>query len=71
MRALQEFNSWIRGEKFVTAEGGLEEAYTTGFNRAIQLMETFLEEKQNENISEITGSRADTKSEETSISNRH
>jgi hypothetical protein len=71
MRALQEFNSWIRGEKFVTAEGGLEEAYTTGFNRAIQLMETFLEEKQNETISEITGSRSTTEGKKTFTSNRH
>jgi hypothetical protein len=71
MRALQEFNSWIRGEKFITAEGGLEEAYTTGFNRAIQLMETFLEEKEYETISEITGSRSTTEGKETFTGNRH
>jgi hypothetical protein len=48
MRAEQEFNSWIEGEKFVSSEGGLEEAYITGFNRAIELMEQFLKEKQDE-----------------------
>lgn len=48
MRALQEFSNWIKGEKFITAEDGLEEAYTTGFNRAIQLMEQFLKDKQSE-----------------------
>jgi len=48
MRAKKEFEDWIASEKFVTSEGGLEEAYTTGFNRAIALMEEFLEEKQSE-----------------------
>jgi hypothetical protein len=71
MRALKEFNNWIQGEKFITAEGGLEEAYTTGFNRAIQLMETFLEEKEYENFTKTTSSRSNTEREETSICNRH
>jgi hypothetical protein len=48
MRAKKEFEDWIASEKFVTSEGGLEEAYITGFNRAIALMEEFLEEKQSE-----------------------
>jgi hypothetical protein len=48
MRAKKEFEDWIASEKFVTSDGGLEEAYTTGFNRAIALMEEFLEEKQSE-----------------------
>jgi len=48
MRAKEEFKDWIESEKFVTSDGGLEEAYTTGFNRAIALMEEFLEEKQSE-----------------------
>jgi len=48
MRASKEFEDWIEGEKFVSSEGGLEEAYTTGFNRAIALMEEFLKEKENE-----------------------
>ena len=71
MRALKEFNNWIQGEKFITAEGGLEEAYTTVFNRAIQLMETFLEEKEYENFTKTTSSRSNTEREETSICNRH
>jgi hypothetical protein len=48
MRANKEFESWIESEKFVSAEGGLEEAYTTGFNRAIELVEEFLKDKQSE-----------------------
>jgi hypothetical protein len=48
MRAKKEFEEWIEGEKFVTSEGGLEEAYITGFNRAIVLMEEFLKDKQSE-----------------------
>jgi hypothetical protein len=48
MRAKTEFENWIESEKFVSAEGGLEEAYTTGFNRAIELMEKFLKDKQSE-----------------------
>ena len=48
MRAKKEFEDWIASEKFVTSDGGLEEAYTTGFNRAIEIMEEFLEEKQSE-----------------------
>jgi hypothetical protein len=48
MRAKKEFEEWIASEKFVTSDGGLEEAYITGFNRAIALMEEFLEEKQSE-----------------------
>jgi hypothetical protein len=48
MRAKKEFEDWIASEKFVTSDGGLEEAYITGFNRAIALMEEFLKEKQSE-----------------------
>lgn len=48
MRAKKEFEDWIASEKFVTSEGGLEEAYITGFNRAIALMEKFLKDKQGE-----------------------
>lgn len=48
MRAKKEFEDWIASEKFVTSEGGLEEAYITGFNRAIELMEKFLKDKQDE-----------------------
>jgi hypothetical protein len=71
MRAKTEFENWIENEKFVSAEGGLEEAYTTGFNRAIQLMETFLEEKEYENFTKTTSSRPNTEREETSICDRH
>jgi hypothetical protein len=48
MRAKTEFEDWIESEKFVTSEGGLEEAYITGFNRAIALMEEFLRERKSE-----------------------
>ena len=48
MRAKKEFEDWIASEKFVTSDGGLEEAYTTGFNRAVQLIEEFLKDKQGE-----------------------
>ena len=48
MRAKEEFKDWIESEKFVTSDGGLEEAYTTGFNRAIELMEQFLKDKESE-----------------------
>ena len=48
MKAKKEFEDWIASEKFVTSEGGLEEAYITGFNRAIALMEEFLKDKQGE-----------------------
>jgi hypothetical protein len=48
MRAKKEFEDWIASEKFVTSDGGLEEAYITGFNRAIVLMEEFLKDKQGE-----------------------
>ena len=48
MRAKKEFEDWIASEKFVTSEGGLEEAYITGFNRAVELMEQFLKDKQSE-----------------------
>ena len=51
MRANEEFQIWLYKEKIITAEGGLEEAYTTGFNRAIELMEEFLKEKKDERIS--------------------
>jgi len=44
MRAKEEFRDWIESEKFVTSDGGLEEAYTTGFNRAIELMEDLMRE---------------------------
>lgn len=45
MRAKKEFENWIESEKFITSDGGLEEAYTNGFNRAIELVEEFLKDK--------------------------
>jgi hypothetical protein len=74
MRAKAEYQKWCALERaWEESRFGVmeEKAYTTGFNRAIQLMEKLLKEEEYENISKITGSRADTKSEETSISNRH
>jgi hypothetical protein len=48
-----------------------EKAYTTGFNRAIQLMETFLKEKEYENFTKTTSSRSDTERKETTLGGRH
>jgi hypothetical protein len=74
MRAKAEYQKWCALERaWEESRFGVmeEKAYTTGFNRAIQLMEKFLKEKQNETISEITGSRSTTEREETFTSNRH
>ena len=48
MRAEKEFKNWIKEEKFVTAEGGLEEAYIAGFSKAIELVEQSLKGELNE-----------------------
>ena len=50
MRAEKEFKNWIKEEKFVTAEGGLEEAYIAGFSKAIELVEQSLKGELNEQI---------------------
>jgi hypothetical protein len=74
MRAKVEYEKWCALERaWEESRFGVmeEKAYTTGFNRAIQLMEKFLKEKQNETISEITCSRPTTETEEACISNRH
>ena len=74
MRAKVEYEKWCALERaWEESRFGVmeEKAYTTGFNRAIQLMEKLLKKEEYETISEITGSRADTKSEEASICNRH
>lgn len=60
MRAKSEYNKWCALERqweesrFGTMQ---EKAYTTGFNRAIQLVEIYLEKKRNENYTESTSSR--------------
>jgi len=72
MRAKDEYEKWCYegcGGYLPSEEG--RKSYTTGFNRAIELMETFLKEKEYETISEITCSRTTTKREETTTSNRH
>ena len=50
MRAKKEFEDWIASDEFETSDSGeiIEEAYITGFNRAIALMEEFLKDKQGE-----------------------
>jgi len=54
MRAKTEYEIWLYEEKIMGAEKLLEEAYTTGFNRAVELMELSLKEKQNENVASIS-----------------
>jgi hypothetical protein len=74
MRAKVEYQKWCALERaWEESRFGVmeEKAYTTGFNRAIQLMEKLLKEKQNETISEITCSRTTTERKETTVSNRH
>jgi hypothetical protein len=48
MRAKTEYEIWLYKEKIMGAEKLLEEAYTTGFNRAVELMEQSLKDKQSE-----------------------
>lgn len=45
MRALEEYIKWCDGYSPTPEK---RKAYTTGFNRAIELMEIFLKEKQDE-----------------------
>ena len=44
MKALEEFNKWRA--TVLPSSTSEERAYTTGFNRAVELMEQFLKEKQ-------------------------
>ena len=46
MKALEEFNRWRA--TVLPSSISEERAYTTGFNRAVELMELFLKEKTNE-----------------------
>lgn len=48
MRAKEEYQIWLYKEKIMSADTMVELAYTTGFNRAVELMEQFLKEKENE-----------------------
>jgi hypothetical protein len=74
MRGKAEYDKWCAVERaWEESRFGVmqEKAYTTGFNRAIQLMETFLKEKEYENITKTTGSRSNTESEKPAIGGRH
>jgi hypothetical protein len=51
MRAEQEYIEWCAGYLPSVSE---EKAYITGFNRAIELMELFLKEKENETSDSIS-----------------
>jgi predicted transcriptional regulator len=74
MRAKAEYDKWCALERaWEESRFGVmqEKAYVTGFNRAIQLMEKFLREKEYENITKITSSRPNTEGKETTFGNRH
>jgi hypothetical protein len=74
MRAKAEYDKWCALERaWEESRFGVmqEKAYVTGFNRAIQLMETFLKEKEYENFTKTTSSRTNTESEKTTFGNRH
>jgi hypothetical protein len=45
MKALEEYMKWCDGYSPSTEQ---RKAYITGFNRAVELIELFLKEKQNE-----------------------
>jgi hypothetical protein len=46
MRAKVEYKIWLHEERILSADTMVELAYTTGFDRAVELMEQFLKEKQ-------------------------
>jgi len=74
MRAKVEYEKWCALERaWEESRFGVmqEKAYVTGFNRAIQLMETFLREKEYENFTKTTSSRPSTERKETALGNRH
>ena len=74
MRAKIEYGKWCALERaWEESRFGVmqEKAYVTGFNRAIQLMEKFLKEKEYENFTKTTSSRTNTEREETFNGNRH
>jgi hypothetical protein len=51
MRAQEEYIEWCGGYLPSASE---EKAYTTGFNRAVELMELYLKERINENDADIS-----------------
>jgi len=58
MRAKIEYDKWCALERPHENRFGSEQqkAYTTGFNRAVELMELFLKEQQNESKQNTTQS---------------
>ena len=48
MRAKVEYKIWLHEERILSADTMVELAYTTGFNRAVELMELSLKEQKNE-----------------------
>jgi hypothetical protein len=50
MRAKEEYDKWCALERVHESRFSpeQEQAYTTGFNRAVQLIEEFLKDKQGE-----------------------
>jgi len=74
MRAKTEYEKWCALERaWEESRFGVmqEKAYINGFNRAIQLMETFLKEKEYENFTKTTSSRPSTERKETALGNRY
>jgi hypothetical protein len=74
MRAKAEYEKWCALERaWEESRFGVmqEKAYTTGFNRAIQLMEAFLKEKEYENFTKATSSRTSAEGKETALGGRH
>lgn len=51
MKALEEYMKWCDG---YSPSQEVRESYVTGFNRAVELMEQFLKDKQNEAINSIS-----------------
>jgi hypothetical protein len=56
MRAKEEYKIWLCEERILSADTMVELAYTTGFNRAVELMELFLKEKRDESEQNTTQS---------------
>jgi hypothetical protein len=48
MRAKVEYKIWLHEERILSADTMVELAYTTGFDRAVELMEEYLRDKLNE-----------------------
>jgi hypothetical protein len=74
MRAKAEYDKWCALERaWEESRFGVmqEKAYTTGFNRAIQLMETLLKEKEYENFTKTASSKPSTEGKETAFGSRH